>query len=133
MEESKDIKYMQYFPVEDIDNIYNKISKNFKKNKRLTPYIDQKKKMRHNLFVNSGFANLDEDVNKILNNVVLSGAKGIVQAILKAIGNEHFIEVISLELGDFFNNEYIDYKEMFMYFVYANSMPIDFELRKKNI
>ncbi|ORX49560.1 hypothetical protein BCR36DRAFT_291552 [Piromyces finnis] len=32
---------MQYFPVEDIDYICNKIYKNFEENKRLTSYIDQ--------------------------------------------------------------------------------------------
>ncbi|ORX43041.1 hypothetical protein BCR36DRAFT_400121 [Piromyces finnis] len=38
MEESQNI---QYFSVEDIDYICNEISKNFKENKRLIPYIDQ--------------------------------------------------------------------------------------------
>ncbi|ORX42239.1 hypothetical protein BCR36DRAFT_249689, partial [Piromyces finnis] len=83
--------------------------------------------------LDSHFVNLDnEDINKVLNNVVLSGAKDIVKVTFKAIGNEHYIEVIGLDLDKLFKEEYID-KERSTYLVYANSFNIDFELRKKNI
>ncbi|ORX41413.1 hypothetical protein BCR36DRAFT_311594 [Piromyces finnis] len=83
--------------------------------------------------LDSGYINLNiDDITKILNNVVLSGTKGVVKVEKNFLGNELYIEVTGLNLNPLFNNKYID-KNRSRYIVYGNSMDIDFELRKKNI
>ena len=83
--------------------------------------------------LDSNYVNLNkEDIIKLLDNIVLTGTKGVVDVIPKYVGDEFYIEVIGTNLDSLFNNSYID-KTRSRYLVYSNSMDIDFELRKKNI
>jgi len=82
--------------------------------------------------LDSNYVNLNkEDIIKLLDNIVLTGTKGVVDVILKYVGDEFYIEVIGTNLDSLFNNNYID-KSHSRYLVYSNSMDIDYELRKKN-
>ncbi|OUM57118.1 hypothetical protein PIROE2DRAFT_65183 [Piromyces sp. E2] len=83
--------------------------------------------------LDSDYINLNkEDIINLLNNIVLTGTKGVVQVIPKYIGDEFYIEVTGEDLDPLFDNKYID-RNRSRYIIYSNAMAIDFELRKKNI
>jgi len=83
--------------------------------------------------LDSDYINLNkDDIIKLLDNIVLTGTKGVVSVVPKYLGDEFYVEVTGTNLDPLFNNSYID-KSRSQYLVYSNSMNIDFELRKKNI
>jgi len=83
--------------------------------------------------LDSDYINLNkDDIIKLLDNIVLTGNKGVVNIIPKYLKNEFYIEVTGTNLDPLFNNKYID-KSRSRYLVYSNSMDIDFQLRKNNI
>jgi len=83
--------------------------------------------------LDSDYINLNkDDIIKLLDNIVLTGTKGVVSVVPKYLGDEFYVEVTGTNLDPLFNNNYID-KSRSRYLVYSNSMDIDFELRKKNI
>lgn len=105
---------------ENIMNYFNKCNLKFEENDKYYT-------------LDSGSINLNkDDINNILDNVVLSGTKGVVKIATNFINDELCIEVTGLNLKPLFNNEYID-KNRSRYIVYGNSMDINFELRKQNI
>ncbi|OUM56560.1 hypothetical protein PIROE2DRAFT_18780 [Piromyces sp. E2] len=79
--------------------------------------------------LDSDYINLNkEDIINLLNNIVLTGTKGVVQVIPKYIGDEFYIEVTGENLDPLFDNKYID-RNRSRYIVYSNAMAIDFELQ----
>ena len=120
------------------DEVTNTLElKSFNKNNFITNYfnnnqIKYEEKDKYYM-LDSNYVNLNkEDIIKLLDNIVLTGTKGVVDVIPKYVGDEFYIEVIGTNLDSLFNNSYID-KTRSRYLVYSNSMDIDFELRKKNI
>jgi len=128
---------------DDIDNnknndVTNKLElpKLVKENFITTYFINNKLSYEEKdkyYMLDSDYVNLNkDDIIKLLNNIVLTGTKGVVNVIPKYLKDEFYIEVTGTNLDPLFNNIYID-KCRSRYLVYSNSMDIDFELRKENI
>ncbi|ORX42871.1 beta and beta-prime subunits of DNA dependent RNA-polymerase [Piromyces finnis] len=129
---SPDISYSD----NDDDSNSNELQ-NTAKNELIINYLNNNKikfedKGKYYL-LNSDFVELNNNgIKKILNNVVLSGTKGVIKVVPKHYNDEFIIEVTGTNLGPLFENEYVD-KDRSRYIVYGNLMDVDFESRKKNI
>jgi len=119
----------------DIDNANNVNKIN---NRNLLIEFFNKSKLHYEEYekyymVDSHYINLSaHDFNKFLNNVVITGTKGIGKVIPKLLEGEFIIEVTGTNLDSLFDNEYID-KERSHYTVYGNSKIVEFSIRKENI
>ncbi|ORX78477.1 beta and beta-prime subunits of DNA dependent RNA-polymerase [Anaeromyces robustus] len=110
----------------------SKITNKFLFNYLISNNIEFDEKERY-LILDSNYIYLNyENIKNLLDNVTLTGTKGVKKVSSKYRGDEFYIEVIGTDLDPLFENEYID-PDRSHYITYSNTKKVDNDLRKQSI